>query len=76
MRTEAVAVAGIKLAPGEAAGPVDVNNYRIQTWLEDRYAESAGKAEYQKLRASYQDKNAGPAARVLESELVERLAAG
>ncbi|MBI3431614.1 MAG: DUF748 domain-containing protein [Hydrogenophilales bacterium] len=74
IRTEAAAVAGIKLAPGEAPGPVDVNNYRIQTWLEDRYAESAGKAEYQKLRASFQDKNAGAAARVLESEMVERLA--
>ncbi|MHB1091706.1 DUF748 domain-containing protein [Thiobacillus sp.] len=74
MRTEAVAVAGIKLAPGEAPGPVDVNNYKIQTWLEDRYAASAGKADYQKLRASFQDKNAGAAARVLESEMVERLA--
>ncbi|MHB0973413.1 MAG: DUF748 domain-containing protein [Thiobacillus sp.] len=74
MRTEAVAVAGIKLAPGEAPGPVDVNNYRVQTWLEDRYAASAGKAEYQKLRASFQDRNAGAAARVLESEMLERLA--
>ncbi len=74
MRTEAVAVAGIKLAPGEAPGPVDVNNYRIQTWLEDRYAETAGKEAYQKLRASFQDKNASAATRVMESELVERLA--
>lgn len=74
MRTEAVAVAGIKLAPGEAPGPVDVNNYKIQTWLEDRYAASAGKEDYQKLRASFQDKNAGAAARVMESEMVERLA--
>ena len=74
MRTEAVAVAGIKLAPGEAPGPVDVNNYKIQTWLEDRYAASAGKEDYQKLRASFQDKNAGAATRVLESEMVERLA--
>jgi uncharacterized protein involved in outer membrane biogenesis len=69
MRTEAVAVAGIKLAPGEAPGPVDVNNYKIQTWLEDRYAESAGKEAYTKLRASFQDKNAG----VMDSQLVERL---
>jgi len=74
MRKEAVAVAGIKLAPGEAPGPVDVNNYKIQTWLEDRYAASAGKEDYQKLRASFQDKNAGAAARVMESEMVERLA--
>jgi len=74
MRMEAVAVAGIKLAPGEAPGPVDVNNYKIQTWLEDRYAASAGKEDYQKLRASFQDKNAGAAARVMESEMVERLA--
>ncbi len=74
MRMEAAAAAGIKLAAGEAPGPVDVNNYRIQTWLEDRYEASAGKTEYQKLRASFQDKNAGAAARVLESEMVERLA--
>jgi hypothetical protein len=73
MRREAVAVAGITLAPGEAPGPVDVNNYKIETWLEDRYAEVAGKTEYEKLRESYQDKRAGVAARVLESELVERL---
>jgi hypothetical protein len=73
MRREAAAVAGIKLAAGEAPGPVDVNHYKIQTWLEDRYAERAGKAEYQKLRASYKAKDAGVAARVLESELVERL---
>ncbi len=74
MRREAVAVAGIKLAPGEAPGPVDVNNYAIQTWLEDRYKAVAGKEDYQKLRAGFQDKNAGAAARVLESEMVERLA--
>lgn len=74
MRREAVAVAGIKLAPGEAPGPVDVNHTKIQTWLEDRYAERVGKPEYQKLRASFRDKDAGAAARVLESELVERLA--
>ncbi len=74
MRTEAVAVAGIKLAANEAPGPVDVNNYAIQTWLEDRYAEVAGKDDYKKLRASFQDKRAGAAARVMESEMVERLA--
>ena len=74
MRREAAAVAGIKLAPGEAPGPVDVNHYKIQTWLEDRYAERAGKEEYRKLRASFRDKDAGAAARVMESEMVERLA--
>lgn len=74
MRRGAAAAAGIKLAAGEAPGPVDVNHYKIQTWLEDRYAERAGKAEYQKLRASFKDNDAGAAARVLESEMVERLA--
>ena len=73
MRREAVSVAGIKLAPGEAPGPVDVNNYKIQTWLEDRYAERVGKDDYKKLRESFRDKDAGAVARVLESELVERL---
>ncbi|WP_324779200.1 DUF748 domain-containing protein [Thiobacillus sedimenti] len=74
MRREAAAAAGIKLAPGEAPGPVDVNNYRVQTWLEDRYAAVAGKDAYEKLRASFRDPNAGAAARVMESEMVERLA--
>jgi hypothetical protein len=73
MRQEAVGVAGIRLAPDEAPGPVDVNNYKIQTWLEDRYVAHVGKAEYQKLRASYKDKDAGAAARILDSQLVERL---
>jgi uncharacterized protein involved in outer membrane biogenesis len=70
MRRDAAVVAGTKLAPDEAPGPVDVNHYKIQTWLEDRYAENAGKEDYKKLRASYRDKDAG----VMESELVERLA--
>jgi hypothetical protein len=70
MRREAVAVAGIKLDPDEAPGPVDVNNYKIQTWLEDRYAERAGKEDYRTLRASFQDKDAG----LMESQMVERLA--
>ncbi len=74
LRRETAAAAGIKLAAGEAPGPVDVNHYKIQTWLEDRYAERVGKAEYQTLRASFKDKDAGAAARVLESEMVERLA--
>lgn len=69
MRTEAAAVAGVKLAPGEAPGPVDVNHYKIQTWLEDRYAEVAGREDYRKLRAEYKGEDAG----VLESRLVERL---
>ena len=73
MRHKAVTVAGIKLAAGEAPGPVDVNNYTIQTWLEDSYAERAGKEDYKKLRESFRDKGAGAAARVLESEFVERL---
>ena len=70
MRREAVAVAGIKLAPDEAPGPVDVNRYKIQTWLEDRYAERAGKEEYKNLRASFKGKDAG----VMESEVLERVA--
>jgi uncharacterized protein involved in outer membrane biogenesis/outer membrane protein OmpA-like peptidoglycan-associated protein len=74
MRREAIAIAGIKLAPGEAPGPVDVNHYKIQTWLEDRYAERAGKEDYKKLRERFRDKDAGAAARVMESEMVERLA--
>ena len=73
MRREAVTVAGIKLAAGEAPGPVDVNNYKIQTWLEDRFAEKAGKEEYKKLRDSYKGKDAGVGERLLESQFVERL---
>lgn len=73
MRRGAAAAAGVRLAAGELPGPVDVNNYKVQTWLEDSYAERAGKAEYQKLRASYRSKDAGAAERLLESQLVERL---
>jgi uncharacterized protein involved in outer membrane biogenesis len=73
LRHEAGTVAGIELAPGEAPGPVDVNNYAIQTWLEDRYAERVGKAEYQKLRASFRNKDADAVARMMESELIERI---
>ncbi len=74
MRREAAAVAGLKLAANEAPGPVDVNLYKIQTWLEDRYIDRAGKEDYKKLRASFQDKNASAAARMMESEAVERMA--
>jgi len=73
MRRDAASVAGVKLAAGEAPGPVDVNHYKVQTWLEDRYIALAGKEEYQKLRASFRPKDAGAASRVLESQLVERL---
>jgi uncharacterized protein involved in outer membrane biogenesis len=73
MRRDAAAVTGVKLAAGEAPDPVDVNHYKVQTWLEDRYMASAGKEDYQKLRASFRQ-DAGVATRVLESQMVERLA--
>ncbi|NWG39120.1 MAG: DUF748 domain-containing protein [Hydrogenophilaceae bacterium] len=74
IRRQAADVAGIRVAPNEAPGPVDVNLYKMQTWLEDRYKAAAGKQDYQKLRESFRDRNAGAAARVMESEAVERLA--
>jgi len=70
MRQQAAAVAGIKLAAGEAPGPVDVNHYKIQTWLEDSYAKIVGKEEYNTLRAEFRGKDAG----LMESQAVERLA--
>jgi uncharacterized protein involved in outer membrane biogenesis len=73
MRREAAAVAGVKLAAGEAPGPVDVNNHKVQTWLEDRYIALAGKEDYQTLRAGFRPKDAGAASRVLESQFIERL---
>ena len=73
MRRQAAAVAGIRLGAGEVPGPVDVNNYKVQTWLEDGYAKAAGKEDYQKLRAGYRDKDAGVGTQLLESQLVERL---
>jgi uncharacterized protein involved in outer membrane biogenesis len=73
MRREAAAVASVKLAAGEAPGPVDVNHYKVQTWLEDRYIALAGKEDYQELRTSFRPKDAGAASRVLESQLIERL---
>lgn len=73
MRRQAAAVAGARLEPDEQPGPVDVNNYKVQTWLEDSYARQAGKDDYQKLRASYRSKDAGVGTQLLESQLVERL---
>jgi len=71
LRREAAAVMGVKLAPNEVPGPVDVNNYTVQTWLEDRYSERVGKAEYQTLRASYKAKGGGNL--ITDSAMVERL---
>lgn len=73
MRREAAAVAGAEVAAGEAPGPVDVNDYKIQTWLEDRYIEIAGKEAYQTLRAGFRDPDAGVVGRVMESQFMERL---
>jgi hypothetical protein len=73
IRREVAAGTGTKLAPTEEPGPVDVNNYKVQTWLEDRYAERVGKADYQKLRTSYKEKQKGGANPITDSELVERL---
>ncbi len=73
IRREAAAAAGVKLAAGEAPGPVDVNNYKVQTWLEDRYIALAGKEDYQALRARFRSEDAGAAGRLLESRFIERL---
>jgi hypothetical protein len=71
LRREVAAAMGIKLAPDEAPGPVDVNSYKVQTWLEDRYAERVGKAQYQTLRARYKAGDGGNA--ITDSATVERL---
>ncbi|MEQ1590961.1 MAG: DUF748 domain-containing protein [Thiobacillaceae bacterium] len=71
MRREVAVGTGIKLAPQEEPGPVDVNNFKTQTLLEDLYAERSGKEDYQKLRTRYREKS-GVAA-IVDSELVERL---
>jgi len=73
MRREVATGTGLKLAANEEPGPVDVNNYKVQTWLEDRYTERVGKAEYQKLRAGYKEKQAGGANPITDSALIERL---
>ena len=73
MRREVAAGTGLKLAPNEEPGPVDVNVYKVQTWLEDRYAERIGKEEYQKLRASFKEKQEGGANPITDSVLIERL---
>jgi uncharacterized protein involved in outer membrane biogenesis len=73
MRREVATGIGTKLAPDEQPGPVDVNIYKVQTWLEDRYIERVGKAEYQKLRATYKEKQEGGANPITDSALIERL---
>jgi hypothetical protein len=71
VRRQAAAGTGVKLAPDETPAPVDVNNYKVQTWLEDRYAETVGKADYQKLRADFRAKQGGSL--LTDSAMVERL---
>ncbi len=73
MRREVAAGTGVKLASGEQPGPVDVNNYKVQTWLEDRYAEGFGKEDYKKLRTSFKEKEPGGARPIADSQLIERL---
>ncbi len=73
MRRNVAAGTGLKLVPNEEPGPVDVNIYKTQTWLENRYQERIGKAEYQKLRASFKEKQEGGANPITDSVLVERL---
>lgn len=73
MRRQAAAAAGLQVAAGENPGPVDVNNHKVQTWLEDEYQRRAGAEEYRKLRASFQDPKAGAVTRVMDSEFVERM---
>ncbi len=73
MRREVAAGTGQKLAPNVEPGPVDVNIYKVQTWLEDRYIERVGKAEYQKLRTSFKEKQAGGVNPITDSALLERI---
>ncbi len=73
MRREVAAGVGLEPVPNEEPGPVDVNNYKVQTWLEDRYAERAGKEAYKTLRASYKAKQEGGTNPITDSILIERL---
>jgi hypothetical protein len=73
MRKEAAAAAGIQLAPGEPPGPVDVNLHKVQTWLEDRYIQAAGRDDYEKLRAGFQDPNASTMSKAMDSQFIERM---
>lgn len=73
MRREAAAAMGVRLAAGEAPGPVDVNNHKVRTWLEDRYVQAAGRPDYDKLRASHQDPGSNAVQRAMDSEFMERL---
>lgn len=73
VRREAAAAMGVRLAAGEAPGPVDVNNHKVRTWLEDRYVQLAGRPDYDKLRASHQDPGSNAVQRAMDSEFMERL---
>lgn len=73
MRRDVAAGTGVKLAADEQPGPVDVNNYKVQTWLEDRYAERFGKEDYKTLRTSFKEKEPGGANPITDSPLIERL---
>ena len=73
MRREVAAGIGLKLAPDEEPGPVDVNIYKAQTLLEDLYAERFGKEDYAKLRTLYREKEKGGGPSLADTQLVERL---
>lgn len=73
MRARAAEAAGLRVAAGEDPGPVDVNNYKVQTWLEDGYVAQAGREAYDQLRASHRGQDAGAVQRMLDSETLERL---
>lgn len=70
LRREVAGVMGVKLAPNEEPGPVDVNNHKVQTWLEDRYSDRVGKAEYAALRARHKAQGGGNV--ITDSAMVER----
>ncbi len=72
MRREVAAGTGIKFAPDEAPGPVDINLYKVQTLLEDLYAERVGKAEYQSVRARFREKGPDGKPAGVDIELLER----
>ncbi|NML44791.1 DUF748 domain-containing protein [Ramlibacter sp. G-1-2-2] len=71
MRRAAAEASGLRVEAGQDPGPVDVNLYKVQTWLEDRYAAQAGKDDYEKLRAGYKDAEGKKG--VMDTQVVERL---
>jgi len=76
VRVEIAARAGIKLAPGEEPGPLDIQGRAVRSAMRDLYAERFGKAELDKLKAEAERGGPAPAVAAEGKDTVQGVAGG